>query len=518
MRKEIKTLINKKKLTGVEVGKLLIKDMLTEWEAANKDPKFTELNDYPGIFTQAERESMVSQLTGSQNIRDYNAYREIHNALIKFPMRFSMYKEMMESHFWRVYVFLDKTVTAEEENSQRRHKPSIMTQKQYDDLLQQAHDKNIKNTDSIESLFFHALDFYFSKHKEGERTPYSKHFNAAKKKKITNPRISENYWIEGENGHYVTPDGKTSKDMTGDEWQVEVIRLHANKKETDPDPLTWIDDGTAAPDTATMFDVLEYADGFYSVAENDDETLFAEFATDFPGLYKDLLHEITHTKSLEFLAGRTDFFNADLIPWQTLYDNNLYDYRSMIDNVGGWGDVSGIAILHPEYLPSRSIDEKGYYSPDPSVLYAHHRIEALYESFGRGVLQLQAIMKNCLAECHAMNEAVRLIAEAINLPEIERMIKQFQQIDPDFFNVLNLNVERLYTIINRFEPYGLPVDIDATEKARAMAKELFHPLHTDEGKPTPENIKKAREYISDIRNIYEHTEIFYSILRGGGAK
>ena len=47
-----------------------------------------------------------------------------------------------------------------------------------------------------------------------------------------------------------------------------------------------------------------------------------------------------------------------------------------------------------------------------------------------------------------------------------------------------------------------------------MAKELFQPLQATEGKPTPENIKKAREYIRDIRNIYEHTEIFYSILRG----
>ena len=47
-----------------------------------------------------------------------------------------------------------------------------------------------------------------------------------------------------------------------------------------------------------------------------------------------------------------------------------------------------------------------------------------------------------------------------------------------------------------------------------MAKELFHPLQATDGKPTPENIKKAREYIGNIHNIYEHTEIFYGILRG----
>ena len=519
MSKEIKTLINKKKLTGVEVGKLMIKDMLAEWEAANKDPNFTELNDYPGIFTPAEREAMVNQLTGSQNIRDYNAYREIHNALLKFPMRFSMYKEMMESHFWRVFVFLDKTAQAEEENSLRRYNPIIMTQKQYDDLLQQAHDENIKNTDSIESLFFHALAFYLSMHKEGKRTPYSKHFNAAKKRKITNKRIRENYWTPGENGHYVTPEGKTNKGMSEEEWEAEVTRWTANKKETDPDPLKWIDDGTAAPDTATMFDVLEYADGFYAWAENENEAYFAEFAADFPALYKDLLHEITHMKGLEFLAGETDFFNTDLIPWNPLYDHDHYGYREMVDNVEAvcFCLTRGIAILHPKHLPSSfmsEIDENGYYNPAPSHLYKNHRIEAVTETFGRGLRLLQKRMRACLEECHAMNEAVKLIAEAIALPEIEGLIKQFQQIDPDFFNVMNTQIERFDDIIERFDPYGLRIDTEATGKARAMAKELFQPLQATEGKPTPENIKKAREYIRDIRNIYEHTEIFYSILRG----
>ena len=119
MSKGIQSLINKKKLTGVDVGKLMILDMLAEWEAANKDPNFTEFNDYTGIFTQAEREAMVAQLTGEKNIRDYNTYREIHNALLKFPMRFSMYKETMENCFWRVFVFLDKAMGAEEENNFR---------------------------------------------------------------------------------------------------------------------------------------------------------------------------------------------------------------------------------------------------------------------------------------------------------------------------------------------------------------------------------------------------------------
>ena len=524
MSKEIQKLINKKKLTGVEVGKLMIKDMIVSLEAATKDPNFTELGDYPGLFTQAEREAMVAQLTGEKNIRDYNTYREVHNALLKLPMRFSMHKGSMESYFWRFFLFLDKLTQTEEENSQRRNNPVIMTQKQYDDLLKQAHDEAITTTDSIEGVFFNVLDFYLSMYKEGKRTPHNKHFTAAKKRKITNPRIRENYWEPGENGHYVTPEGKTKNDMTEEEWEAEIVRWNDGKEaeiDRDPslDPLKWIDDGTAAPDTATMFDVLEYAGGFYSWAENENEAYFAEFAADFPGLYKDLLHEITHQKGLEFLTGRTDFFNMDLIPWQALYDNNLYNYRKMIDNIEAvcYTGNNGIAILHPDHLPPSfrdTIDEKGYYVPAPSLMYKNYKIETFQDLYGEGILLLQKSIRGCLEECHATNEAVKLIAEAVGVPEIEKLSTHFQQIEADFFDGTNYQIRRLKDHIMRLDRYGLRIDAEATEKAQAMIGELFQPIQITDGKPTPENIKRAREYIGNIHNIYEHTEIIYSILRG----
>ena len=230
------------------------------------------------------------------------------------------------------------------------------------------------------------------------------------------------------------------------------------------------------------------------------------------------MHEITHQKGLEFLAGRTDFFNTDLIPWRTLYDNNLYNYRRMIDNIETVCCAKkGIAILDPDHQPPSfgdTIDEKGYYVPTPSPIYKTYKIENMKELFGEGIFLLQEKMMNCLEECHAMTEAVKLIAEAVGVPEIEGLLKQFQQIEPDFFNPMNDQIERLTDHITRFDPYGLRIDPDATEKAQAMVKELFHPLQVTDGKPTPENIKKAREFISNIHNIYERTEVIYRILRG----
>lgn len=519
MSKEIQKLINKKKLTGAEVGKLFIKDTLAAWGAGSKDPNFKKLDDYPGIFTQAEREAMVAKLTGEKNLQDYNTYRDIHTALLKIPMRFSMYKESTENYFWRGYIFLEKAINAEEENRVRRCDPYIMTQKQYDALLKQAHDEAITKSDSIEGLFFHVLGLYLSMYKEGKRTPHNKHFAAAKKKKITNPRIRENYWEAGANGHYVTPEGKTNKEMTGEEWTAELNRWRADKKLTDPDPIMWIDDGTAAPDTATMFDVLEEAFIYYSWVENENEAYFAEFAADFPGLYKDLMHEITHLKGLEFLTGRTDFFNAALIPCRIMYENDHYDYRKMIDNPerfcsGGIG--RGIAILHPDHLPSYSfgatIDENGYFNQ--ATQYLSNQIETINEDFGEGILLLLERMRNSLEEYHATKEAVKLIAERIDVPELGGLLDQFQQISPTIFDLMKDQSKRLADIIERYDPCGLYLDKTATRKARAMARKLFHPLQLNDGKPTPENIKRAREYISNIHNIYEHTETIYSILRG----
>lgn len=389
MATSLKTLLKKGKLTGDEVGRLMIQDLI----AAYKNR--LEGKEGKGFLTDAEMTALVNGLSERQDIKRYNEFRFVHEYLVKSVGYFSMYKETAEICFWRIYHILMELKQAEEENSRIKWQPRIMTQKQYDELKQADFERKMQVGYSVEELIIHAVGYYFNLYKKGKKTPFNKYFTAAKKQPITNPRIKANYWAEGEfglpdNGYYVLPDGRTSRDLTPEEWQKEEEKhnpwkkiLNAQQEMVDKgieltvadimqrreahrelgkhkSPIRWVEDLTA-PDDATMFDVLEYLDGFYFSMETDSEETIFEFMADFSDLYKALWGKLTAMKGLSFLKDipREQYFDMELISVKELYENDILDIRDVVDSFNPDGCGGGVAVLQPHVCyPKSHIDER----------------------------------------------------------------------------------------------------------------------------------------------------------------
>ena len=131
----------KKKLTGIEVGRLFIQDLLVEWEAeieASERGEYREDIKYPGLFTVEQRQAMVDELRGKKEDLSYYAlFRSIHDVIMNLPKRYLMFREMTENEISSVTNRIEKIRRAELENNQYNMMPVIMTPKQYEAYQQQ---------------------------------------------------------------------------------------------------------------------------------------------------------------------------------------------------------------------------------------------------------------------------------------------------------------------------------------------------------------------------------------------
>ena len=173
----------------------------------------------------------------------------------------------------------------------------------------------------------------------------------------------------------------------------------------------------------------------------------------------------------------------------------------------------GVAVLQNP-LPKEWIDKEGNYKQPSLFEWECHNIEQYEKDFGEIIKNNLAEMSRYLSECFAMQEAVKIIAEVVAIPEVETTIFKFQDVDRPHHAALMLNDNMNFLFPTRFTP-SHDIDAEATEAARNIARNLFKPIDIDAARPTAENVEKAREFIrSNISNIYTRTEAFHRIIRG----
>ena len=184
MATNIKNLLKKGKLTGHEVGQLMIKDLAKSYK------NILENKGDEGLLTFEDKTLLVDGLKKSEDIKRYNEFRHVHEFLITAPILFSLYEKTASNAFWKTYHLLRETQQAENEYTQEKHHtPRIVTQKQYDDLKQADFNKKIGWSYSVENLLLYSVNYYFDQYKAGKKTPFDKYFTASKEQPITNPRI-----------------------------------------------------------------------------------------------------------------------------------------------------------------------------------------------------------------------------------------------------------------------------------------------------------------------------------------
>ncbi len=516
MSKDINQIIKSGKLTGEEVGRLMIKDMIALYEEALKDRAILEgRKEAKGILTYAQRTALVNGLNTKEDILTYNEYKGLHDYLNKVPAVFDVYQLDAEATFWRLYHLLREFKHAEEENNRLKWQPKIMTQKQYDELKKKDFEEKMTYTTSVEALILDALEYYIELYNKGEKTPFNKYFNKAKKEPLTNPRIKANYWAKGEGGYCVLPDGRSSRDMSKEEWQEEVMKHH-KKIGTDEIPtiaeITFVEDLTA-PEDATKWNVLEYAQGFYYSQETDSKETLGEFKADYPELYNELINKLASMKGLSFLKAtpEAEYFNEDLISWKDLYNNKVLNYPDIVDSFNMDKCGGGIAVLQPHVCyPTKDIDEQGYYKTPEPYWRKHYMAEAILEGdWIEFIVKATAKLEYGIKECFVIKEAVNLLSEYIEIPEINILLGEVNLID----KVIMIN-DLMEILPHEIQRYGIIEGERPAEELKEELKNILKPIDLKNLKPSKEATKKAKRII-DLKLIKEgNQDRIYNILRG----
>jgi hypothetical protein len=467
MTKDIQNLLKKGKLTGHEVGQLMIQDLVANYK------NYLDGKGDVGFLTATEANILVNGLTNTQDIKRYREFRGIHEYIVNAAKAFVIHEGIVEEHLWKINFIFSEMRHAEIENLHARWQPRIMTQKQYDDLKKTDFEDKMTWTYSAEMLLFDAVEYYINLHNKGEKTPFDNHFNAAKKQPISNSRIKADYY-EGE-----------SKDKT-------------------------------APDAATMFDVLEYAKGFYSSIETDSQKTLFEFMEDFPRLYKDLWGKLTAMKGLSFLKDipKKKYFDDNLISAKELYKNNILNFRDFLDTFYPDG-CNGVAVLQPHcFCLSRNIDEHGCYREPEPYWRKHFMSEAiLADPWKKKITRWIALHRGHLRECFVIRTAFQLIGEFIGVPQISTLI---DGIDGGIDRLIERG-EFVNQIIESSPDfiqcrYGALPNERSIDELRSEFEKTFLPLEIKHLMPTDEAIEQVRETIN-FKMIQDNAEQIYAILK-----
>lgn len=114
------------KLTGVEVGRLVLRDL------AIVHRNTRELRAEK-ILAPAEKANLVNALTEPAEVADYNDYRYFHEFLSRLAISFNVHQQSADARFWQIFCVLDGLRLAEKENAHvLLLLPRIMSPGQYE--------------------------------------------------------------------------------------------------------------------------------------------------------------------------------------------------------------------------------------------------------------------------------------------------------------------------------------------------------------------------------------------------
>lgn len=460
---------SKGKLTGDEVGRLMISDLIECYKHA-----LTGGDVNTGIFTDREKSELVSAVEGKENIARYNKYRYLNDFLTRFPTLNALQEQTFENYYFRLYSLLKSAHTAENEYFFDKFRPLIVTEEHYKELVAQELEEKKSWTYTPERLFFDRLNAILADYKAGKRTGINAKIEATKSQPIKRERIKANYWASGENGHYETKDGKTEEQVNPVIWQE---LLSSND-------LVYIDD-TSAPESATAFDVLEYAEGFYYSEETDSTETLAEFKEDYPAIWAFVWKKLTACKALSFLEGLSyaDYFK-ECISLEELAKANAFDYRHELNAFTGVyvNGYSGLAVMKVGTIneETETLDRMPHY---------HFLAEHLLEGDTRDAIEYYIeVIKNSLIEIYSYNTAISIIKEKLDIDGLEIFYGDIEQ-RKDMIAILNDLFEQFHDITR----IGKVPNEKPTEELNAELRELLKPINIAELRPSKEIIARFKE-------------------------
>jgi hypothetical protein len=260
-------------------------------------------------------------------------------------------------------------------------------------------------------------------------------------------------------------------------------------------------DEPAAPEDATKYDILEYVKDFYENTGPEDD--IKVFKADYPDIFAGIVEELTKVKGCKTLNNTPiEAYLTKEVSVNSLYEAGIENYIGYVDTFIINGRF-GAAVLQGFYLFGNRIDENGYYQEKEDPTITRYLIENIKESMGDTIKDLQEEIKESIRFCLAVEEAFNIIAERIDLPEINLLLLGFSS---DKIELLNKSICDLPFSIHR---PGL--ELEDVEK---LIAELITPIRINNLKPDKANIQKAREVTRDM-SFFKGNIDLHLIVSGG---
>ena len=290
-------LLKKKKLTGEEVGKIILLDLVNNY--TNKP-----------TLTQAERDAYVDALVENKDIRAYNdylqVYRFITTMVVDYESQERAYHAIRQEFIRHILRYSD----AENNYFKLSLQPRILTRRDYEQALKEAKENVSSWKYSLYSLVSYELHKNIEAYNNKEKTPYKRYFDAYKKEQASKEAIEgyrATYWQDKDNP-------KKDKELT---------------------KLVMLD---------------KYLE-IYNDAELETKGGMLFFKDDYPELLQAILENYSKLEGLEHLANMTtdDHIREDLIDFKTAYKLDILGAKESYDDplltFKGHDLTSGVAVI-----------------------------------------------------------------------------------------------------------------------------------------------------------------------------
>lgn len=206
----IKTLLKKKSWTGRDVGTALL--MGLAHDIKNKGKKAAPL------FPQEDLDRMTATLTTEPQVTAYRVYLAIYEAIVTNFNKNQASIQQFYNGYYRYLLALRSASQAEDALRHSENYPLILTQAQYDRIVQEERHRLRSTSASFASIMFYLLEDYMNDLDQAPQAIRAA-IEATRREPVTNGRILAGYNIDTEAGYYSLPDGRRSDRMSSEEWQ-----------------------------------------------------------------------------------------------------------------------------------------------------------------------------------------------------------------------------------------------------------------------------------------------------------
>lgn len=411
MASAIRTLLKKKKLTGEELGKMLLIDLVDAYK------------ERPNL-SQEEQNSLPNYIDNPREGKVFNDYVVIHRYLMAMTIDYEAEVKRLNLNYLNLLYRIQLVEGAELAYFSLTRQPIIMTRRDYERRIDEAKAEVESYSYSFIRLMLHEAETYTPKYKEGEATPYDDIFKQLEKQSIPAHMVEKYKTIY-------------NRDSDLEEY---------NK-----------------------FDYLHGWIYVYDPAETDDPNSPLEIIEDYPDFVQAVISKYSKLKGLERLAKmeEEDYIRDDLIDFKTAYDLNVFDTKEHYDNpevtLNG-RTINGVAVIEKlskhTFISNNNIANDSYYYTLPPVVKVMLSESVLDdENFISHIEQLHEALKLSFKRLSGFKYALDKIVQVTGVEQIAELA---QEDKTNLIDNINEEADAFNYCIWRFgllEEEGEPIEL-----------------------------------------------------------